>query len=44
MKLELERELNEMQAPDIAPLLAHGIRVHPLALILLIQKRFPFHF
>jgi hypothetical protein len=29
--LELERELNEIQAPDVNPLLAHGIRVHPLA-------------
>ena len=29
--LELERELNEMQAPDASPLLVRGIRVHPLA-------------
>jgi hypothetical protein len=29
--LELERELNEMQAPDTIPLLVHGIGVHPLA-------------
>ncbi len=30
--LELERELNKMQAPDIAPLLVYGIKVHPLIL------------
>ena len=29
--LELERALNEMKAPDVNPLLAHAIRVHPLA-------------
>ncbi len=30
--LELERELNEMQASDINPLLVHDIRAHPLIL------------
>lgn len=30
--LELERELNEMQAPDVTPLLAYSVRVHPLIL------------
>ncbi|MBV9692020.1 MAG: NACHT domain-containing protein, partial [Ktedonobacteraceae bacterium] len=29
--LELERMLNEMQAPDTIPLLVHGIKIHPLA-------------
>jgi energy-coupling factor transporter ATP-binding protein EcfA2 len=30
--LELERELNEMQAPDINPSLVHNINIHPLVL------------